>query len=425
MNMKKIINSVIIVASLLSAASCLKEDVNPSTGTPNPVASLQIVRAVYKDADVQLGPQVLTGAYLTGGVVISDAATHNLPTGQVVVQSTWRGLIRGLVLQMDASMAAGFAVGDSLRIDLTGATITSIDEALAVTGLTAQNVTKISSGNETTIRTISIGRFNERFEEYESTLVSITANVSPFPQDGETLSGNKTLDDGTGNTTMLFTQEDATFSGEKIAPSAGFQGIAYRSGTNRQLRMRSLSDMTFPSGPIYAGYPETFESPDATVKGSYNMPAINNDIDLVTGNWKLEQAILGPTVNRDRIVSGKQAIRMQQNLAVPGYLQMNYDVPNGAAKVTFWYGSYYEDVSSSLQLEYSTDGGTTWEKIGEVITDPHRYSESSSAKLATYSMDIDGPVRFRIHKLGLGPSSGTTVQNGRLGIDDFSIYQNY
>jgi hypothetical protein len=60
-----------------------------------------------------------------------------------------------------------------------------------------------------------------------------------------------------------------------------------------------------------------------------------------------------------------------------------------------------------------------------VLSDAHRFSESSSAKLATFSMDIDGPVRFRIHKLGLGPSSGTTVKNGRLGIDDFAVYQNY
>jgi hypothetical protein len=423
--MKKNIYSFVVIAAFLSVTSCLKEDVNPSTGMPNPVAAIQVVRAVYKNADLKLGPEVLTGAHLTGGVVISDPATHNVPAGHVVVQSNWRGLIRGIILKLDAAQAAGLVPGDSVRIDLTGATLTRIEEALAVTALTPERVVKVSSGHAMTMRQISVSRFNSAFEEYESTLVSITANVSPFPEEGETLAGSKMLDDGTGNTITLFTQEEATFASEKIAPSAGFQGIAYKFGTDKQLRMRRLDDMTFPSGPIYAGYPENFEYPNFTVKGSYNMTAIDNNVDLSTGNWKLQQAILGNTANRDRIVSGVQSIRVQQNLATPAYVQMNYDVPNGAAKVTFWYGSYYEDVSCSLQLEYSVDAGVTWSKTGDVLSDAHRFSESSSAKLATFAMDIDGPVRFRIHKLGLGPSSGTTVKNGRLGIDDFAVYQNY
>jgi hypothetical protein len=425
MNMKKNINAILVVASLLLATSCLKEDVNPSTGTPNSVASVLVVRDVYKAADVTLSPEVLAGAHLTGGIVISDHSSHNFPEDEIVIQNKWRGLVRGLILKVDASLAAGFLPGDSVRVDLDGAIITRIDGALSVTGLTSEKITKISSGHDTPVRVVSMGRFNSRFGEYESTLVSFTADVSPFPQEGETLSGSKTLHDGADNTVTLFTEEDAPFAGEKIAPSATFQGIAYRSGTSHQLRMRSLGDMMFPSGPIYSGYPETFEAPDATAKGSYNMTAINNNIDLATGNWKLEQAILATTAGRDRIVSGKQAIRVQQNLTVPAYLQMNYDIPNGASKVTFFYGSYYTDVSCSFQLEYSTDGGTTWNIIGDKITDAHKTSESPAAKQATFLMDIDGPVRFRIHKLGLGTSNGTTIQNGRLGIDDFAIYQNY
>src|SRR5690606_21912792 len=123
--------------------------------------------------------------------------------------------------------------------------------------------------------------------------------------------------------------------------------------------------------------------------------------------------------------SGLQAIRFQQNLRVPALLQMNYDVPDGASKVTFWYGSYYNDASSTFTLEASQDGGTTWTQVGDPISDAHKNSESLNPKQATFMMSIDGPVRFRINKLGLGPSSGTAVQNGRLGVDDFAIYKNY
>ena len=50
-------------------------------------------------------------------------------------------------------------------------------------------------------------------------------------------------------------------------------------------------------------------------------------------------------------------------------------------------------------------------------------------KMATFLMDISGPVRFRINKLGLGASGtkdkdGNIVENGRLGIDDFAVYSN-
>ena len=42
-----------------------------------------------------------------------------------------------------------------------------------------------------------------------------------------------------------------------------------------------------------------------------------------------------------------------------------------------------------------------------------------------FLMDIKGPVRFRIKKLGLGASSPPNVFNGRLGMDDFAVYKSY
>jgi hypothetical protein len=141
---------------------------------------------------------------------------------------------------------------------------------------------------------------------------------------------------------------------------------------------------------------------------------------LKTGNWLLDQAILANTSGRDRFnPTGLQCIRMQQNLAVPGYVQMNFNVPNGASKVSLLYGAYYNDASSSFALEYSKDNGLTWVQTGNVISDA-----SAVAKTATFLMDITGPVRFRVKKLGLGTTNNTTINNGRLSIEDFAIYAN-
>ena len=421
--MKKLLYAWAVFIGVISLSSCLKEDENTAEGVPNTMAAVQVVRDVYRGADVRLAPGNLGGAYLTRGVVISDAASKNLPAGYVVVQDYWRGLIRGIIFDL-GDAASTWAVGDSLSIDLRGGTLTKRNGALVVTNLAAANVTKVSSNNTPAVRTVSIDELNKNFDKYESTLVSVTADVTPLPNN-EPFAGSKVLLDAAENKVHVVTENDAVFATEKIAPSATFVGIAFPSEEAPQLRLQSLQGMKFPSGPIYPGYPEDFDFPDAGLKASYNMTAINNNIDLRTGNWKLQQAILGNTVARDRIVSGTQAIRMQQNLTTPAYLQMNYDLPNGAAKVTFWYGSYYNDVSSTFRLEYSTDGGTTWTQIGNDIRDAHMFSENTAAKQAVFMMNISGPVRFRIHKRGLGASSGTSVQNGRLGIDDVAIYQNY
>ena len=154
------------------------------------------------------------------------------------------------------------------------------------------------------------------------------------------------------------------------------------------------------------------------------MVDINNNVGFPTGEWHLFYSIMGNTAGRDRVVSGENAIRIQQNLNHDAYLQMNFDLPDGASKVTFWYGSYYNDRSSTFKLEYSTDQGQTWQQVGQEISDAHTFASSSTAKEAVFLMDIQEPVRFRVTKLGLGTSS-PSVENGRLGIDDFAVYKSY
>jgi len=159
------------------------------------------------------------------------------------------------------------------------------------------------------------------------------------------------------------------------------------------------------------------------MKGSYNMntPAVpDNSIMLKTGSWKLYQSIIGNTAARDRFNEpGLQSIRMQQNLTESAYLQMNFDLPNGASKVTLWAGAYYTDAVSTFRLEYSTDGGLTWLPAGADIQ-----CQSRGSRQETFLLNIKGNVRFRINKLGLGTTSVPNILNGRLSIEDIAIYSN-
>lgn len=162
------------------------------------------------------------------------------------------------------------------------------------------------------------------------------------------------------------------------------------------------------NGELYSNFPEDFEN--GTTKTSY---AAGNST-LKTGSWLFDNAVLQNTANDDPS-SGIFAARMAGALSVSAYLQMNFNVTNGASKVVVWYSSYKASADEPCQwkLEYSTNNGSTWTQVGSTIT-----ATSKVKQQVVFLMNIQGNVRFRINKLGLGATN-----NGRLSIDDISIFR--
>ena len=407
--------------------SCEK-DINPSLGKQNPFAALFVVKNAFKGNDVKLTSEALGGANLTGGVVISNLSGKNFPKGGLIIQNSERGQVRGILIDLGDAVIP-FVPGDSLVVDVVGGTLSKVGNSLQLKGLTLANIEKVSSDNQVTPRTVALGELTTNFGLYENTLLKLTADTKPLPVSGDTYSGNKNLDDGSGSTVILHTQADALFATNSLPASATYTVIptygteAGGYGTIQQVRLRTEADVENASGPIYENWPESFESPSFTVKSSYNMNTTavpDNNIDLKTGSWKLFQAILGNTAARDRFnAPGTQAIRMQQNLSVSAFLQMNFDLPNGASKVTLWHGAYYTDAISTFRLEYSTNSGATWIAAG-----PDVKCESGGSRQETFLLNIKGKVRFRINKLGLGTTSVPNILNGRMSIEDVAIYSN-
>lgn len=427
--MKKIFSIIIaLIVSGIMLNAC-KKDTNPSEGDVNPFTAMFAVKSVFKGADVKLTPELLAGASFTGGVVVSNQDGKNVPKGALVIQNSSRGLTRGILIDM-GNEALPFVPGDSVVVNIIGAVLGKNGSSLQLRGIPLANIQKISSNNKITSKTVALGELNANFANYENTLVKVTADTKPLPATGDTYLGSKTIDDGSGTSMILYTQEGATFSGNSMPASATYSGIALNGsetggyGDVKQIRIRTSADVENASGPIYPNWPESFESPDATFKGSYNMNTAavpNNNIDLKTGNWKLEQAIIGNlNANRDRFnAPGLQCIRMQQNLTVPAYLQMNFDLNNGVSKVTFWHGAYSTDAVSTFRLEYSTNSGVSWVAASSDIK-----TMSAGSKQETFLFDIKGKVRFRFVKLGLGTTSVPNVLNGRLCIEDVAVFSN-
>ncbi|WP_207431666.1 DUF5689 domain-containing protein [Sabulibacter ruber] len=419
-------NKIVSLFSLLCAlvfTGCLEEDVNNAIGTPSPIISIEDVRSFHKGSDVALGPDQLMGARQILGVVISDAAGQNVPGGasNLVIQNHRRGQLRGITLNVDGGNTASYKIGDSVVVNVTGTTLTRRNGILQIVGVKPTAITKVSENAKVHLREVTMEELVNKPQNYEGTLVRLAAgNVSPVPTSNATFSGDKTLAGGNGKSMVLHTEPTAAFANQRVYASATYTGIPVLVNNGEpvvQFWVRTINDVKDPSGPIYAGFPEGFEAVPQTAKGSYNMTAIDNNITVGTGSWKLLQAILGNTAGRDRF-TGQHGIRMQQQLTTDALVQMNFDVPNGASKVTMLYGSYYNDASSTWRLEYSQDQGTTWTQVGPTVTDA-----SSTEKTAVFLMDISGPVRFRIVKVGLGATT-PTVQNGRLCFDDIAVYQN-
>lgn len=426
--MKRILIGALTVLLMSCLVSCIKQNENPASGTPSPLTTVSLLRSIYKGSDISVAAELLAGAVNIRGVVISDHSSNNLPAGYVVLQNTARGNTTGITLNMDAAAAKTFVPGDSIEVYVEGLMLANKNGALLLNGVTADRVTKLAQGAAVKVTQLSVSALIKDFSKYESTLVEVTADVKPVPQPGDTYAGDKNLSDGTGSTLVLSTATGAAFATDGVPASATFKGIAgyYNANANSsdgaqtRLYLRTKADVTYASGPLYTGFPEDFESPDFTVKGSYNMTATDNNVDLKTGNWKLYYGIIGNTAGRDRFnPTGKQCIRMQQQLTFDAYVQMNFDLPNGATKVTFSYGAYYTDASSTFQLEYSQDGGLTWKQTGAKVTDA-----SATSKVAIFLMDFKGKVRFRINKLGLGATNGVDIFNGRLCIEDFAVFSN-
>jgi hypothetical protein len=167
------------------------------------------------------------------GLVISDRNGKNL-NGQNIYFQDASG---GILVRFDA--AHTFNLGDQLEIIISEQELSEYNKLLQINNVPIDNAVLLSTGNTITPRSATIAEINTNFNAWESTLVKITnATITG----GATLSGNRTVNDGTGSIAM-FTQTAATFSGT-ATPAAPVTLTAIVSDFNaKQLIMRNAADI--------------------------------------------------------------------------------------------------------------------------------------------------------------------------------------
>jgi len=140
---------------------------------------------------------------------------------------------------------------------------------------------------------------------------------------------------------------------------------------------------------------ENFESGTKTAYAAAN-------VTLTSGVWNFNDALIG-TSSSDR-KNGSQSVRARNSAIVA----MTFDVTTGASTVTVLHALYGSDASSTWQLWYSTNSGSSWMQVGSTVT-----TSSTTLQTANFTVNVSGTVRFEIKK--------TDGSSNRINFDDFTV----
>ncbi len=167
------------------------------------------------------------------GLVISDRVGNNLNNKNLYLQDG----TAGIAVRFDA--AHTFNLGDEVEISVSDVELSEFNKLLQVNNVPITNAVLKSTNNTITPRVATIAEINTNFNAWESTLVRISnVNITG----GATLSGNRTLNDGT-ETIVLFTGASALFASmaTPVVPVT-LTGILSDFNT-KQVLMRNANDI--------------------------------------------------------------------------------------------------------------------------------------------------------------------------------------
>ena len=108
----------------------------------------------------------------------------------------------------------------------------------------------------------------------------------------------------------------------------------------------------------------------------------------------------------DAHANGTQSVRFGKTSS--SYIAMAEDVADGACKISFYAANWSSnEASPTIQVQYSTNGGSTWTNVGTC-------SPNTTWKQYSFALDVTGDVRFKI----------VQTAGARLNIDDIAITTN-
>ena len=154
---------------------------------------------------------------------------------------------------------------------------------------------------------------------------------------------------------------------------------------------------TKPTDPVTPIQPDKYTITEDFEDGSKTAYADAN-VTLSTGSWDFNDALIG-NLAAD-VKDGTKSVRLRT-----GDIAMNFDI-NGVSQISIKHAKYGSDPSSTWQLLYSTDEGSTYTQLGADIAENNTTLVTDSFKVS-----VTTKVRFEIKKAG----------TARINIDDITF----
>ncbi|HMR84462.1 MAG TPA: fibronectin type III domain-containing protein [Niabella sp.] len=174
---------------------------------------------------------------------------------------------------------------------------------------------------------------------------------------------------------------------------------------------------------MYPNFPEGWEVHTATGgrKNAFTSvgPATGEHSDIFpSGEWLMRDIYTQSVASMEKNRIGDWATIFRGGGTYTPSLAMNFDLPKGASKLSFYYATATQNATDAggvplyVKVEYSKDAGVTWTQLGEEL----EISSAEDQYFKEYELDIKGPVRFRIGK--------NNASAARMMVDEISVYTN-
>lgn len=186
------------------------------------------------------------------GIVISNMDLNNLTSKKgLYIQDATAGL------QFYLAENHTFAFGDKVKVDLSGAQIGEYNGAVQISGLALSKISKISSGNTVTPKTVSVADFlaNKYEGQYiaiENVQVAASDLNKTFVMDGAHTSIN--VETASGKSFVIFSSKYATYGTANVPQGSGtIKGISSVSKGVMQILFAQSSDYAGLTGTRFDG----------------------------------------------------------------------------------------------------------------------------------------------------------------------------
>ena len=188
------------------------------------------------------------------GVVISNMALNNLTSKKgMYIQDATAGL------QFYLAANHSFAFGDKVQIDLSGVTVGAYNGAVQVSGLALEKITKVSSGNTVTAKTVSMADFlANKYEGQYVALEGVQVAASDLSKTWGDASQSShvsiNMEDANGNKFVVFSSKYSTYGATAVAQGSGtIKGIASINNSTLQIIFAQQSDFAGLTGNRFDG----------------------------------------------------------------------------------------------------------------------------------------------------------------------------